>query len=160
MRKFGEIPVMIYNKRFIIAVSIAAFLLLGSCKKTVDTISQQTLQEYFEQTILNKNFIVQYAKDSAIDLTSNFTNDTFVLKKGSTYYDGAMTGKNGPNVYTGTWRSNEDYGKLEISINSPTPPATYGFLNRSWRFTKKSLPIMELAPWGTLDPKILHMKRL
>lgn len=160
IRKFGEIPVMIYNNRFFVVLLLAAALLLGSCKKTVEDVSQQTLQEYFEQTILNKNFIVAYAKDTAADITGNYTADTFVMKKGSTYYDGAMTGKNGAVTYTGTWSSNEDYSRLQININTPTPPATYTFLNRPWRFTKKSLPVMELAPWGTTDPKVLHMRRL
>lgn len=160
IRKFGEIPVMIYNNRFFIVLLIAVLLLLGSCKKAVENISQQTVQQYFEQTILNKNFIVEYAKDTTTDITGDYSADTFVMKKGSTYYDGAMTGKRGNITYTGTWSSNEDYSKLDININMPPPPASYTFLNRSWKFTKKSLPIMELAPWGTTDPKVLHMRRL
>jgi len=160
MRKFGEIPVMIYNNRFLVALILAAALLLGSCKKKVEDITQQTIQEYFEETILNKNFIVEFAKDTGADITDNYYADTFIMKKGSTYYDGVMTGKNGAIIYTGTWSSNEDYSRLVININTPTPPAAYTFLNRPWRFTKKSLPIMELAPWGTTDPKILHMRRL
>ncbi len=160
MRKFGEIPVMIYNNRFFIAITLAAAILLGSCKKKVEDITQQTVQQYFEETILNKNFIVEYAKDTTTDLTADYSTDTFVMKKGSTYYDGVMTGKNGSTTYTGTWSSNEDYSKLNISINTPAPPSSYRFLNRAWRFTKKSLPIMELAPWGTTDPKVLHMRRL
>jgi hypothetical protein len=159
MRKFGEIPVMMYNYRFLIALSFAAILLLCSCKKKAEDISQKTLQEYFEETILNKNFIVEYAKDT-VDITGNYGTDTFVMKKGATYYDGVMTGKNGAVTYTGTWSSNEDYSKLNINIDAPTPPSTYIFLNRAWRFTKKSLPVMELAPWGTTDPKVLHMRRL
>ena len=161
MRKFDGMPIMIYNYRYFIAILVAAVLLLGSCKKTVETVSQQTVQQYFEETILNKNFVVQFAKDTTTDITSNYTNDTFVLKKGATDYDGAMTGKSAGIVYTGTWSSNEDYSKLIININVPTPPpAEFTFLNRSWKFTKKSLPIMELAPWGTTDPKVLHMRRL
>jgi hypothetical protein len=160
IRKFGEIPVMIYNNKFFIVLAIAAALLLGSCKKKLEDISQQTVQQYFEQTILNKNFIVEYAKDTTSIITGNYSTDTFVMKKGSTYYDGAMTGKSGAVMYTGTWSSNEDYSKLIININTPAPPLSYAFLNRSWKFTKKSLPIMELAPWGTTDPKVLHMRRL
>lgn len=160
MRKFGEIPVMIYNNRLFVVLILAAALLLSSCKKKVEDISQQTLQEYFEETILNKNFIVEYAKDTAEVITGDYFADTFVMKKGSTYYDGVMTGKNGGITYTGTWSSNEDYSRLVININSPVPPSSYTFLNRPWRFTKKSLPIMELAPWGTTDPKVLHMRRL
>ena len=33
MRKFGEIPVMIYNYRMYVALILAAALLLVSCKK-------------------------------------------------------------------------------------------------------------------------------
>ena len=95
MRKFDEMPTMIYNNRFFIAVLLAIMLLLGSCKKTIENVSQQTVQQYFEETILNKNFIVEYAKDTTTDITANYNSDTFVLKKGSTYYDGAMTGKKG-----------------------------------------------------------------
>lgn len=151
---------MIYNNRIFIALAVATLLLLGSCKKTITTIPEKTLQEYFEETILNKNFVVQYAKDTTTDLTSNYSVDTFVLKKGATFYDGEMTGKNGAVMYTGTWSSNEDYGKLVINVNTPTPPDAYKFINRAWKFTKKSLPIMELAPWGNTDPKVLHMRRL
>ena len=160
MRKFDEMPTMIYNNRFFIALLLAIMLLLGSCKKTVENVSQQTVQQYFEETILNKNFIVEYAKDTTTDITANYNSDTFVLKKGSTYYDGDMTGKKSGIVYTGTWSSNEDYSKLIININNPAPPAEFTFLNRAWKFTKKNLPIMELAPWGTTDPKVLHMRRL
>jgi hypothetical protein len=160
IRKFEAMPTAIYNHRFIIVLICAAMLLLSGCKKKVEDISQQTLQQYFESTILNKPFVVEYAKDTANDITTNYNADTFILKKGSTYYGGEMTGTKGGAVFTGTWGSNEDYSKLDININTPTPPAEYSFLNRSWKFTKKSLPIMELAPWGTTDPKILHMRRL
>jgi hypothetical protein len=160
MRKFDEMPNMVYNHRYFIVLMLAAALLLGSCKKTVENISEKTLQQYFEETILNKNFVVQYAKDNTTDLTGNYTSDTFVMKKGSTYYSGEMTGSSAGVVYTGTWNSNEDYSKLDININTPAPPSEFSFLNRSWKFTKKSLPIMELAPWGSTDPKVLHMRRL
>jgi hypothetical protein len=71
-----------------------------------------------------------------------------------------MTGTKDGITYSGTWSCNEDYSKLVISLTSPSVPAAFGFINRSWKFTKKALPIMELAPWGTTDPKILHMRRL
>lgn len=160
MRKFDEMPTMIYSYRYYIVLLLAAALLLGSCKKKVEDISQQTLQQYFEEQFLNKNYIVEYASDNTTDITSNYSNDTFVLKKGSTYYGGEMTGSKAGVTYTGTWNSNEDYSKLDININTPTPPSEYGFLNRSWRFAKKSIPVMELSPWGSTDPKVLHMRRL
>ncbi|MBL0355486.1 MAG: hypothetical protein IPP72_00705 [Chitinophagaceae bacterium] len=151
---------LIYNNRFIIALLCAAMLLLGSCKKTVEAVSQDTLQKYFEDNILNKEFIVNYALDSTVDKTIEFDGYSFILTKTASYYDGPMTGTKAGITYSGTWTSNEDYSKLIINLNTPTPPAQFSFINRSWKFTKKSLPIMELSPWGTTDPKVLHMRRL
>jgi hypothetical protein len=160
MRKFEAMPSLIYTHRFFIALLCAALLLLSGCKKTAADIPQQTLQQYFEETILNKEFVVEYAKDTANDITSDYTGYTFMLTRTTSYTDGPMTGKKNGVTITGTWTSNDDYGKLVINLINPAPPAAFTFLNRSWKFTKKSLPIMELAPWGTTDPKILHMRRL
>lgn len=160
IRKFDGMSTLIYNNRFVIALLCAALLLLGSCKKTVEAVSQDTLQKYFEDNILNKDFIVNYALDGTTDKTSEFDGYKFILTKTSSYYDGPMTGTKAGVTYSGTWTSNEDYSKLIININTPTPPAEFTFINRSWKFTRKSLPIMELAPWGTTDPKVLHMRRL
>ncbi|MEN9570869.1 MAG: hypothetical protein RL172_2100 [Bacteroidota bacterium] len=160
LRTFECMPQTIFNYRFFIALLLAALLLLGGCKKAIENISEDTLQRYFEQNILNKDFVVQLATDNGVDNTSQYNGYTFVLAKGSTYFDGPMTGTKDGTIYTGTWSSNEDYSKLTISITTPAVPSSFEFLNRPWRFTKKSLPIMELAPWGTTDPKVLHMKRL
>jgi len=67
--------------------------------------------------------------------------------------------KNGT-TYTGTWSCNEDFSKLTISLTQPTTPAEFVFLNRAWKFTKKAVPVMELAPWGNLNPQVLNMERL
>ncbi len=160
IRKFENMSTLIFNNRYIIALLCAAMLLLSSCKKAVPVVSQNTLQKYFEDNILNKQFVVNYALDDSTDKTSDFDGYTFILTKGSSYYDGPMTGTKAGVTYSGTWTSNEDYGKLVINLNSPVPPASFAFINRAWRFTKKSLPIMELAPWGSTAPKILHMRRL
>jgi len=160
IRKFDGMSTLIFNNRFIIAVLCAAILLLSGCKKPIETVSQNTLQKYFEDNILNKEFVVNYALDDTTNKTSDFEGYSFILTKTTSFYDGPMTGTKAGVTYTGTWTSNEDYGKLIISLNSPTPPASFAFINRAWKFTKKSLPIMELAPWGTTEPKILHMRRL
>jgi hypothetical protein len=160
IRKFGSMPTLIYNHRLIIALLCAALLLTSSCKKTVENISEETLQSYFEDNILNKEFVVNYALDTANNRTGEFVDYSFILTRTSSFYDGPMTGTKGGITYTGTWTSNEDYSKLIISLTSPAPPPSFAFINRAWRFTKKSLPIMELAPWGTTDPKVLHMRRL
>jgi hypothetical protein len=56
-------------------------------------------------------------------------------------------------TYTGTWTSDESFGKLDISITNPTTPVEFNFINRSWRFTKKAFPVMELAPYGLPNPR-------
>jgi len=153
-------PSAIFNYRFIIALICAALLLLSGCKKKIEDIPETTLQGYFETNILNKNFVVDLATDTSVDKTSLYTGYSFILTKTISYTEGPMTGTKDGNVYTGTWTSNSDYSKLTINLNAPTIPAEFIFLNRAWRFTKKSLPVMELAPYGSTDPKVLHMRRL
>lgn len=137
------------------------FIAIGACfascsKKAVETAQTTYYQQQFEDNILNKNFRVHLATDNGADLTAQFTGYTFVLYK-STYYNGPMTAVKNGTTYNGFWSSNEDYSKLVITF--PSAPPEFVFLNREWRFTKKALPIMELAPWGTLEPKVLHMER-
>jgi hypothetical protein len=160
LRKFEDMPLTIFNYRFIIALVCAALLLFSGCKKAIEDIPDSTLQGYFETNILNKNFVVDLAIDSSVDKTSLYAGYSFILTKGASYTEGPMTGTKDGVVYTGTWKSNADYSQLAISLNSPSIPTEFIFLNRIWRFTKKSLPIMELAPYGTIDPKVLYMRRL
>jgi hypothetical protein len=157
---FETMSHIIYSKRFIIVLLCAATLLLAGCKKTIDNISTNTLQTYFAENILNKTFVVQLATVTLTDKTNLYDGYNFILTRTSSYYNGPMTGTRSGITYSGTWTSNDDYSKLIINLTSPIPPQEFAFLNRAWRFTKKSLPIMELAPWGTSDPKILHMRRL
>lgn len=146
----------------IVALAFGLILLLGSCKKlAVATGSQSQLEALFEQNILNKNFVVHFAGDNGMDITSQFSSFTFVLTKTSSFYGGPMTATTtSGTTYTGTWASNNDYSKLSISITDPSTPAPFVFINRDWRFTKKAFPIMELAPWGSTEAKVLHMQRL
>lgn len=152
---------LLYKGRFIIALATALLLLLSSCKKLEAALgSRSQIEALFEQNILNKNFIVHFASDNGTDITSQFSGYNFILTKTTSYYDGPMTATIGSLTYTGTWVSNSDYSKLGISITSPSVPPPFIFLNRDWRFTKKAFPIMELAPWGSTDARVLHMERL
>ena len=85
-----------------------------------------------------------------------YTGYTFVLLK-TDYYNGPLKATNGSNTYMGTWSSNDDYSKLIIVLPDSIPE--FQFLSRSWRFTKKGNPTMELSPWGTSEPFVLHMTR-
>jgi hypothetical protein len=138
---------------FIICLSIT-----GCKKKTEEVYVANIFEQYFEQNILNNDFIVSYSKNQGIENTSEFDGYRFRLLK-NTYYDGPMTATKNGITYSGTWSSNSDYGKLIININQPSIPTEFIFLNRSWRFTEKALPIMKLAPWGSTEDSELHMQR-
>jgi len=143
---------------FIIFIALLSAIVFTGCSKSAVVEAAQTsyLQQQFEDNILNKNFRVQLATDNGTDLTAQYSGYTFVLYK-TTYYNGSMTAVKNSVTYSGNWSSNDDYSKLVITFESVPPEFT--FLNREWKFTKKSLPVMELAPWGTLEPKVLHMER-
>jgi hypothetical protein len=161
INKLKDVPALFYKGRFIIALICAILLLLLSCKKLalVNT-DQGTLEKYFAENVLNRTFVVDFASDSSVDLTGNYTGYDFVLTNTTSYYDGNMTGTKNGVTYSGTWVSNSDYSKLVINLNSPSIPTEFAFLNREWKFTKKDVPVLKLAPWGTTDPKVLHMRRL
>ncbi|MDB5277760.1 MAG: hypothetical protein JWR61_2715 [Ferruginibacter sp.] len=156
------------NKRcghFYLAVLIAlccSLTLLGSGCKKLKLLSgdQSTLEQYFADNVLGRTFVVDFASDSSADITSQYAGYDFILTKTTSFYEGDMTGTKDGITCTGTWSSNSDYSKLVINLNSSNIPASFAFLNRSWKFTKKGVPVLELAPWGSTDPKVLHMRRL
>ncbi|MEX0635121.1 MAG: hypothetical protein WD135_00020 [Ferruginibacter sp.] len=148
-----------YKWRFLIALFFAAMiLLLQSCKKDAPAPTVDLLQQYFEENVLNRDFKVSLATDNGTNLTSQYNGWLFRLLK-NTYTDGPMTAVNNGQTYTGTWSCTNDYGKLTINITQPSIPTGFSFLNRAWRFTKKDILTMELAPWGSTDPIVLHMQR-
>jgi hypothetical protein len=153
-------PAVFYRWRIVIAIVFAMGILFSQgCKKIIQNTSQALLQQYFENNILNRDFIVSLGTDNGTDLTPQYNGYLFRLTK-NTLLDGPLTATlNNTTVYTGTWSCNDDYSKLTILINQPSIPAEFVFLNRAWRFTKKDVPTMELAPWGTTDAKVLHMTR-
>ncbi|MEO7264229.1 MAG: hypothetical protein ABIW38_04920 [Ferruginibacter sp.] len=152
---------LFFRWRLQVAILLALLiLLLQSCSKTGSAAAtDDLLKQYFETNVLNRDFKVYLATDNGTDLTAQFDNYIFRLMK-NTYFDGPMTGiKNGVTI-SGTWSSNEDFSKLVITLTQPATPPEFAFINRQWRFTRKAFPVMELAPWGSTDPKVLHMMRL
>jgi hypothetical protein len=145
--------------RFVIALLFAtAILLLEGCKKG-DSPTEQVYEQYFEQNVLNSDFVVHLALENSVDITADYTGWVFRLLK-TTYYNGPMTAVKNGVTYTGTWQCTTDYGKLTIQIDQPTIPSGFTFINREWRFAKKELPIMQFAPWGSSADTKLHMRRL
>jgi hypothetical protein len=159
--KVDTLMIIFYKHRILIALLSAILLLTTSCKKTIiDSLSESTLRQYFDEQILNKNFIVELATDTSINKTSNFSGYTFILSRTTSFIDGPMVAFKATDTIKGTWASSEDYGFLTINLNTPVPPNNFAFINRKWKFVKKDLPVMQLAPYGTTDPKVLHMRRL
>ena len=158
-RKIDSLPGLLYRLRFIIVIIFSVLLLLTGCSKSAgtDPLSQNLYEQFFEQNILNHDYRVKLATDNGIDLTAQYSSYTFRLLK-STTFNGPVTVSSGLANYTGSWSCNDDYSKLTISL--PASPAEFIFMTREWKFTKKDLSVMELAPWGTTELKVLHMERM
>ncbi len=142
--------------RNILIIILCSLLLFTSCKKAGDLVNNPLLEQYFETNVLNRDFTVSLATDNGTDLTGNYTNYKFVLLK-TDFYHGPLKATIGSTVYMGTWSSNDDYSKLDISL--PIPPQEFAFLSRAWRFTSKSFPTLKLSPWGSTEALVLHMYR-
>lgn len=143
-------------KNIFIPILLISVVVLFSCKKQVQSIQQSTLEKYFSTYVIGSNFTVTLAKDSSDDITNVYDGYTFVLLKTDLYH-GPLKATIGQNEYMGTWATNDDYSKLDISLPDSIPE--FRFLSRSWRFTKKTNPTLELAPWGSSDPVVLYMTR-
>lgn len=140
-------------------LSLISIFCFTSCSKELQdavngTGTSSILEQYFESNILNKNFIINLATNNGVDITSNYNGYIFKMLK-TDYYHGPVQVTKGTNTYAGTWSSNSEYSKLVITL--PGTPAEFVFLTREWKFTKKSPPQLELAPWGTTEPLVLHM---
>jgi hypothetical protein len=143
-------------KKFLPLVLLLSTGILFSCKKNTANIEQTLLEKYFDQNVIGADFVVSLAKDSTTDLTSNYNGYTFVLEKTDLYH-GPLKATYGSSEYEGTWVTNSDYSKLTITLPSSVP--IFQFLSRSWRFTKKDVPTLQLAPWGSDEPVVLYMTR-
>ena len=158
LQKSNDLPALLYRSRFIIAVLLSIILLLASCNKAaIEANAISAAQQYFESNVIGRDFRIELATDNGTDITAQYNGYLFRLTETSAY-TGPLTATTGSTVYSGTWTSNEDYSKLVISL--PTAPSSFSFLIREWKFTKKTFPILELAPWGTTEPDVLHMERL
>lgn len=143
-------------KKLFSFICLLSLVLCFSCKKTLQNLDQSLLQKYFEKYVIGSDFVVSFAKDSTTDITSMYTGYKFVLLETDLYH-GPLKATNGSSVYYGTWATNSDYSKLDISLPDSIPG--FPFLSRSWRFTKKENPTLQLAPWGSTAPLELHMTR-
>jgi hypothetical protein len=149
-------PLIFLMKKYLTFFFFASIIVCFSCKKTIEKIERSAAENYFNNNLIGRNFIVTLATDSTNDLTSDYAGYTFVLLK-TDYYHGPLKATKGTNKYEGTWSCNEDYSKLTISLPDSIPE--FKFLNRNWRFTKKDVPTLKLASWGSTAPVVLYMTR-
>lgn len=149
----------LFKWRFAVAIAMAAAILfLFGCKKIVEDTQQDIAQQYFENNILNKDFVVDSAYDNDTDITARYAGFRIRLLK-TTLADGPITATKADSIVTGTWQATESYGKLNIIFGNP--PSGFPYLNRSWRFLEKNLPVMKLAPWGVAGASTrLYLRRL
>lgn len=141
---------------FLPAVILISAVILFSCKKAIQNLGQSELEKYFSTYVIGSNFTVTLAKDSSADITNSYDGYTFVLLETDLYH-GPLKATKGQNEYMGTWATNDDYSELDISLPDSIPE--FQFLSRNWRFTKKTNPTLQLAPWGSSAPLVLYMTR-
>lgn len=152
---------LFFKWRFAVALGVAVLILfLCGCKKIVENTQMDIAQQYFKNNILNSDFIIDSAYNNGTDITSRFTGFTIKLLEGTDLTSGVITAKKADSTISGTWLATEQYGKLTVVFTAP--PNGFEFLNRSWRFLEKNLPVMKLAPWGMPNPAVtrLYMRRL
>ena len=76
-------PVFLFKTRFLIAILCSVLILAVSCKKAVENKTENILEQYFEQNVLNRDFRVNLATDNGTDLTNDYTGYIFRLEKNS-----------------------------------------------------------------------------
>ena len=136
-------------------------LTFSSCKKLeLLTGSKSAMEQFFADNVLDKNFVISFASDSTADITNTFSGYTFKFSKTTSFYDGTIVAAKAGATYTGAWITNSDFSKLTINLTTPAIPNELVFLNRAWKFTKKDLDLMILAPWFDDGPKVLRIKKL
>lgn len=128
---------------------------LASCKKKISP-DNVFLQQYFEQNVLGREFVITLAKDHDQDITADYKGYIFKLVKDD-FYHGPLEITRAGSVYEGTWRCDEDFGKLTITL--PDSPAEFAFIDREWRFTSKDLPVLKLTPWVGHNSAALNLTR-
>ncbi len=141
-----------YRLRFPIALIVSIVLLIFSCKKESTTNNQA----FFEANVVNQNLTIHMAEDNGTDVTNQFSSYTFKFTK-TTANSGTLTATNTLLNFNGTWSVSTDFYNLTISL--PSPPIEFSFLNRVWKFTQSSIPIMELSSSASGDNKLLHFQK-
>ncbi len=144
-----------FLKTKIFFACIACFLVLSNCSKSDSNTTPVDPIVFFDNNVINKDLSIHLAVDNGSTITAQYNGYTLRFSKnGAT--NGTVSIANTLLTYTGTWTTTADHTTLSIVL--PTPPTEFTFLNRQWKFTRYSTPIMELAPAAGGDNKVLHFQ--
>ncbi len=159
----------IMKNRIVLSIFVLGLFIVSlntSCKKetptnkdttSVDTTKKATyLEQMFELYVLNSPVIITQAIDTGgNNITALYQDEIITLKK-KTYYEGPLEILVGGVLYKGTWKSNNDYSTLDLSISGKPE---FEFFLSPWRFTYKSLNILRLAPITKPLKKTLELQK-
>ena len=115
------------------------------------------MEKIFEATVLNQPIRIILAVDSAgNNITADYQDMIIYLRK-DTYYNGPLEILAKGTKHMGTWGSNSDYSRLNLSIQGLPE---FVFFDNPWRFTYKSATLLKIAPVTNPGKKTLHLEKI
>lgn len=142
-------------KKLIAALGIiltVVFLLLplSGCEEKppptppTDSVDNATsAQKAFDLLVLGKKFFMKKGIDSlGNDISGNYSDQIYILEK-QTYTNGPAKVIIGGDTYLGTWKSNDDYSKLELLVEGRPD---FAFFSIPWRVTNKTYTGLSMVP--------------
>jgi hypothetical protein len=122
-----------------------------------DSATRAYMEKIFEAMVLNQPVRIILAVDSSgNNITPNYQDMVIYLRK-ETYYNGPLEILAKGTKHMGTWKSNSDYSRLDLSI---TGLPEFAFFDKTWRFTYKSQTLLKIAPVLNPGKKTLHLEKI
>ncbi len=122
-----------------------------------DSAVRAYMEKIFEAMVLNQPVRIVLAVDSSgNNITPNYQDMVIYLRK-DTYYNGPLEILAKGTKYMGTWSSNSDYSRLNLSILGIPE---FAFFDKTWRFTYKSSTLLKIAPVVNPGKKTLHLEKI
>jgi hypothetical protein len=144
-----------FLKSNVFIAAIICIFTLPNCSKSDSSPAPVDPINFFDNNFINKDLIIHLATDNGTTITSQYNGYILRFAKNAAT-SGSVSISNTLVSYPGTWTTTADH--TTVTIVMPTPPNEFAFLNRQWKFTHYSIPIMELAPVASGDNKVLHFE--
>ena len=152
MRNWFKLLTSVALTSLLVLCSVGLAVTTSSCEKDTSALppvpkdsadNVSAAQKAFDLLVLGKEFYMKKGIDSAgTDLTSQYADQIYILKK-ETYENGPLTVTAGGITYTGTWKANTDYSKLELFV---TGRPDFAFYSIPWRVKNKTLTGLSMVP--------------